>query len=117
MSYITYEEYANLGGTVDPSVWDWFAWNAEQQLNDWTHNRLQQPETLEPIKKNVQCCMRLIIDALSEANNNERDVTGVSNDGVSVTFANAKTSDEKMHDVYLQVVRALPINVVTWAVD
>lgn len=105
--YLTFEEYKELGGTADQTSFTPLELQARYKLDYWTFNRITEPD------ERVKLCMRLIIDVLYEIQNNIIDVSSFSNDGVSVTLANAKTDDQKMNDVYSRVVEILPVELVS----
>lgn len=105
--YLTYEEYKELGGTAEQPSFTQLELQARYKLDYWTFNRITEPD------ERVKLCMRLIIDVLDEIQSNIIDASSFSNDGVSVTLANAKTDDQKMNDVYSRVVEILPVELVS----
>lgn len=105
--YLTYEEYKELGGTAEQPSFTSLELQARYKLDYWTFNRITEPD------EGVKLCMRLIIDILDEIQSNIIDASSFSNDGVSVTLANAKTDDQKMNDVYSRVVEILPVELVS----
>lgn len=108
--YITYEQYKAMGGVVDASAFPRLARLAQKKLDYWTQNRIL--ETTE----DVQLCMTIIMDAMGKIDRGEKDVASVSNDGVSVTYASARTEEQVMESVYDQVVEILPVELVSLAV-
>lgn len=105
--YLTYEEYKELGGTADQPSFASLELQARYKLDYWTMNRITEPD------ERVKLCMCLIIDVLYEIQSNIIDASSFSNDGVSVTLANAKTDDQKINDVYSRVVEILPVELVS----
>lgn len=105
--YLTYEEYKELGGTAEQPSFTQLELQARYKLDYWTFNRITEPD------ERVKLCMRLIIDVLDEIQSNIIDASSFSNDGVSVTLANAKTDDQKMNDVYSRAVEILPVELVS----
>lgn len=110
MSYITYEEYTANGGTVDASSFPRLSRLAEKCLNYWTQDRITESN------EDIKLCMTLIIDALHAEQSGEMDVTSFSNDGVSVSFADAQTKEQKWQNVYDQIVEILPVELVSLCV-
>lgn len=105
--YITYEQYAAMGGTADASSFPRLVRLAEKKLDYWTQNRITEPT------EDVQLCMTLILNAMGKIDRGEKDISSVSNDGVSVTYASAKSEDQIMGSVYDQIVEILPVELVS----
>ena len=57
--------------------------------------------------------MFLIIEQIYENETGETDVSSVSNDGISISYAEAKTSEQKMQDLYQKIVEILPLELVS----
>lgn len=110
MTYIDYAEYVRLGGTAQESDFLRLELLARKKLDHWTQGRITTPDD------DIRLCMTLIIDRLNDDQSGEQDVSSVSNDGVSMSFADAKTSDQKWSDVYDRVVEILPIELVSLCV-
>ena len=108
--YITYAEYVQNGGKAQESDFHRLETLARKRLDYWTQNRITEPDD------DVKLCMTIIIDRLDDDQSGEQDVSSVSNDGVSMSFAEAKTSDQKWADVYDRVVEILPIELVSLCV-
>lgn len=95
--YLTYEEYQNMGGTLDETTFNDFEFEAETYIDWYTFNRLSKFEELpEAVKK---CMYRIILlakarfDMLmtstptgSSTLGLEASLTSQSNDGVSLTY-------------------------------
>lgn len=110
MSYITYEEYTANRGKADASAFPRLARLAEKRLNYWTQDRITGSN------EDIKLCMTIIIDAMHAEQSGEMDVSSFSNDGVSVSFAGAKTYEQKWDDVYRQIVEILPVELVSLCV-
>lgn len=108
--YITYVEYVQNGGKAQESDFHRLETLARKRLDYWTQNRITTPDD------DIRLCMTLIIDRLDDDESGEQDVSSVSNDGVSMSFVEAKTSDQKWADVYDRVVEILPIELVSLCV-
>lgn len=109
--YITYEEYVANGGTADQSSFANLETLAEFKLNYWTLDKITETDD------KIKWCMTLLINALAEVQNGESDVSSFSNDGISVTFIDAKTTKQKMQDVYRRVVEILPVELVSVVIE
>lgn len=92
--YLTYEEYLNMGGTLDETAFDNYLIDAEMLIDWYTFNRLEN-ETVIP-EKVKKCVYKLISlsDMKSKAFVLGREVNGEgnasvasqSNDGVSISY-------------------------------
>lgn len=92
--YLTYEEYLNMGGTLDETAFDNYLIDAEMLIDWYTFNRLEN-ETVIP-EKVKKCVYKLIslADMKSKAFVLGREVNGEgnasvasqSNDGVSISY-------------------------------
>lgn len=92
--YLTYEEYLNMGGTLDEAAFDNYLIDAEMLIDWYTFNRLEN-ETVIP-EKVKKCGYKLIslADMKSKAFVLGREVNGEgnasvasqSNDGVSISY-------------------------------
>lgn len=105
--YITFEEYEALGGKCDQATFPTLEMQARYKLDYWTQDRITEPD------ERVRLCMKLIIDTFFEKENGEEDVASFSNDGISVSFADAKTFEQKMSDVHDAVVEILPVELIS----
>ena len=95
--YLTYEEYQNMGGTLDETAFNDFEMEAETLVDWYTFNRLQK-DTTYPAKLK-QCVYKLIKMAqerqaalsLGEAASGDStesaaSIASRSNDGVSISY-------------------------------
>ena len=95
--YLTYDEYQEMGGTLDETLFDTLRLDAQGYIDWYTFNRLWN-ET--EIPERVKICMYQLINLISVTNNTlmpdvqathginvNAQVTQQSNDGVSTTFA------------------------------
>lgn len=94
--YLTYQEYKNMGGTLEETSFEMYEFQARAKIDWYTFNRLQkETEFPEAIKR----CMYLIISYLLQANSisgvSSSDESGgaytsniasQSNDGVSISY-------------------------------
>ena len=107
MSYLTYEEYSALGGKAPEADFPRLELEARKLLDYWTQNRITDSDD------DIKLCMTIIIDAENADQSGERDVSSFSNDGVSVSFADAQTKEQKWADVYDRIVEILPVELVS----
>lgn len=105
--YLTYEEYSALNGKAPESEFTRLELLARKRLDYWTMNRITEPDD------DIKLCMTLIIDAESAEQSGEHDVSSFSNDGVSVSFSDAQTKEQKWSDVYDRIVEILPVELVS----
>ena len=86
--YITFEAYSGMGGSIDDSnVFARYAARADSVIDRMTHGRIRD-ET--PVRSCAQYAAYALIEQMradDESAYNGRAVTGMSNDGVSVSFA------------------------------
>lgn len=103
--YLTYEQYEEMGGTLDDTIFNSFEYEAESIVNWYTFNRLKGEETYpEELPK---CMYRLIellklqADALilgkqvdgSNSSGSNAPIKSQSNDGVSISYNSIDASD------------------------
>ena len=105
--YLTYEEYSALNGKAPESQFARLEHLARKRLDYWTMNRIVEPDD------DIRLCMVLIIDAEYSEQSGEHDVSSFSNDGVSVSFADAQTKEQKWASVYDRIVEILPVELVS----
>ena len=93
--YLLYEEYQDMGGTLDEATFTDLEFGARSQIDWYTFNRLQDEETLtEAVKRCTYKLIQLIEEkrnasALSGSEDESSISAGVasqSNDGVSISY-------------------------------
>ena len=87
--YLTYEEYAGMGGGANVDAFTRLEAKARAQLDRMTYGRITGEN---PVRQNVKYCMFDMIDALDAGESiaamaGGREVSAMSNDGVSISFA------------------------------
>ena len=99
--YLTYEEYTDMGGTLDETLFNSLELDAQGYIDWHTFNRLWKEEwRTDEIMERVKICMYQLIKLLEVTNNLlapsvqstggvnvNAQVTTQSNDGVSATYA------------------------------
>lgn len=88
MAYLSIEEFATIGGEMDNAAFYRHEMKARRLIDRMTHGRIREEE---PAREAVKMCMHDLIRAMAEdealAGAGGREVTAVSNDGVSVSYA------------------------------
>lgn len=102
--YLSYEEYQNMGGTLDEATFDDYCFEAEAKVNWYTFNRLKNDtEFPQEVKRCVYRLIKLIQDmnqamVLDGAGDDSSGgvVAGIasqSNDGVSISYNTLSARD------------------------
>ena len=92
--YLEYSDYAQMGGELEPDVYERLGAKAERLIDRATHGRLQQ---MADVSKPVKYCIMELIGALQADESlggmaAGREISSMSNDGVSVSFASSGAS-------------------------
>ena len=100
--YLDYDSYAQLGGEIDPDVYERLAAKAERLIDRATHARLKAQAT---VPMSVKYCIMELIDAIQAdesmgSMSAGREINSMSNDGVSVSFAAMAASAR-----YMEIIR------------
>ena len=102
--YLTYEEYQNMGGTLNETTFNDYCFEAEAKINWYTFNRLKGNTTYpEEVKRVVFKLVKLLQDMNSamvisgEGDGNSSGavagITSQSNDGVSISYNTLSARD------------------------
>lgn len=105
--YLTFEEYSALNGKAPESQFAKLEHLARKRLDYWTMNRIVEPDD------DIRLCMALIVDQEYDDESGVFDVSSFGNDGVSVSFADAQTKEQKWASVYDRIVEILPVELVS----
>lgn len=119
MSYLTYEEYQEYGGTLDETTFNDLEFQAEVQIDWYTFNRLQNDEIVnERVKKCVYMLMNLlqakmIASALplQDGSTNTQTQAGIiqqSNDGVSIMY-NTRSAEEVLKNSQTEIANCIKL--------
>lgn len=92
--YLEYNDYAQMGGELEPDVYERLGAKAERLIDRATHGRLQR---MAEVSKPVKYCIMELIGALQADESlggmaAGREISSMSNDGVSVSFASSGAS-------------------------
>ena len=100
MSYLSYEEYVAMGGTLDESNFNDLEFEAEAIVNWYTFNRLKNDTQ---IPSEIKRLIKYLIDVVKVQNegvlgstggsDNSAQIASQSNDGVSVSYAILSASE------------------------
>ena len=104
--YLTYDEYTEVGGTLDETEFNYYAYEAESYIDWYTFNRLHgTTEIPEEDKRCEVYLIKFIQERLSvlgvsmggDGGSNAKDpimsLMSQSNDGVSVSYGNMSAKD------------------------
>lgn len=111
MSYLTYAEYQEYGGTLDEATFNNLEFQAEVQIDWFTFNRLQNDTTVSVRVKRCVCMLidlinnKMIATALPDVSGGTQStmnasIASQSNDGVSISYNVVSASQivEKFQD-------------------
>lgn len=107
--YLAYPHYVELGGKASEEAFPALALMAQKKLDYWTQDRIDE----EQITPEIWVAMTLLVNHFNADLLGDRDISSMSNLGVSVSSADAKTREQKLQDIYTQVVEILPFELVT----
>lgn len=94
MQYLTFEEYQSYGGQLDEPTFNREELKAQKRIDFLTNNRLMNDTVIpEPVKVAIYEVMLLFKEKENYENPESQNVTGFSNDGVSVTFENQSVKE------------------------
>lgn len=122
--YLTYQEYTDMGGTLDATSYSNLEFEAEATINWYTFNRLKKDTVIpEEVKRLMFYLISLAVQKANLITESNQDKNGAapataiksqSNDGVSVSYNvlsakevidAVKNSEEEAVDRFLQGVR------------
>ena len=100
--YLEYGDYAQMGGELEPDVYERLAAKAERLIDRATHARLKAQAS---VPDGVKYCIMELIDAIQADESMGgmsagREISSMSNDGVSVSF-NAMAVSAR----YMEIIR------------
>ena len=93
--YLTYEEYQNMGGTLDETAFNNLEYEARTYIDYVTFNRLKaDTDVSEDVKRCMYYIMNLLQNKMTALNGGDTAsedgvggiISGQSNDGVSVSY-------------------------------
>ena len=108
MAYITINDYVDLSGCAsEPDNFELLETRARQLIDRATHGRVRSES---PVREPVKMAMSELIsaiyaDRLSDAEHGGREVSAVSNDGVSVSYVSGSQKDSSRMTRYSAIIR------------
>lgn len=108
MAYLTINDYIDLNGREsEPENFELLELRARQLIDRATHGRIRSES---PVRQPVRMAMVELIDAihadrLSDAEHGGREVSAVSNDGVSVSYVSGSQNDSSRMTRYSAIIR------------
>jgi hypothetical protein len=100
--YLTIEEYAGMGGTLDDATYARCAVRADALITRMTHGRIQDESPVRECVKYAAFDLAEAIAADARTGMDGAEVAAVANDGVSITYAAPETSARR----YARIVRS-----------
>lgn len=95
--YLTYDEYRELGGTLDQTPFNLLEFACRKQIDENTQNRLKDIETAN-IPNEVKLCLFNLIDCVEKynetVNNASGNIESENIDGYSVKYVTASQVSE-----------------------
>lgn len=100
--YLDYGDYAQMGGELEPDVYERLAAKAERLIDRATHARLRSQAS---VPDGVKYCIMELINAIQADESMGgmsagREISSMSNDGVSVSFTAMAASAR-----YMEIIR------------
>ena len=94
-TYLTYSEYREMGGTLDPAPFMEAEYDARKRIDRWTDMRVQY---MDAVPEDVKRCMMKLIAVGSaagvEAQISNPTVTSFSNDGYTESYGHALSAED-----------------------
>jgi hypothetical protein len=123
--YVTYEEYSELGGTLDEKSFAVAEPRAEMLLDGWTLNRLKSERVVADLEqmgeyRKVKVAMAWLVDQMQgiekarKAKSEGTEVTSFNNGVNSFSFGGGASSEATAAEAsaYHEVCRMLPVELV-----
>lgn len=99
--YLNYEEYQELGGTLDETPFNILELEAQKNIDKYTFGRLKNLD--EQINEVKICEFKLIelLDTYNSYNKLNKSISSESTDGYSISYggASANVSNAKINDI------------------
>lgn len=86
--YLTYSDYAAMGGTAPRAVFDRFNSRVQSMISERTHGRVIDESPVRPaVRYAAYDLITVMMEAAESGAETNGTVASMSNDGVSVTYA------------------------------
>lgn len=98
--YLTYDEYLNMGGTLELAAFNLKGYDAEKLIDKRTFNRIKKDNDFV-IPMDLKICMFKLINILQEKEqflasiDSQQVISSRSNDGVSESYVTYGIEDKK----------------------
>lgn len=103
--YLTYEEYVQLGGTLDETPFNILELEAQKNIDKYTFGRLKNLE--QQINEVKVCIYKLInlIDTYNAYENQNKSVSSENTDGYSISYnqATENVSKAKINEIKILI--------------
>lgn len=105
--YITYEEYAQMGGTAAEAAFPRLDYMARKRIDRYTQNRVK---AMQEVPESVKRCMVELVNSMEKNDPtktaSEAALSGFSNDGYSESYAEPMTAQTQENNLY-NVIRSM----------
>lgn len=103
-AYLTYEEYANYGGSASQTAFTPLEFKARKRIDYLTANRVQAMEEVpEAVKLCMVCIMNIEQTAGAEAQVTSPQITSFNTDGYSESYGKALSADDAETQIKKQI--------------
>lgn len=92
--YLTYQEYQDLGGTLEQTPFNLLEFEARRKIDLKTFNRIKD---IDPIPQEVKLCVYELINRIesyANANNTNGNVASENIDGYSISYVTSNQISE-----------------------
>lgn len=111
-SYLTYDEYAEMGGKVDSSAFPNLERRAKRKIDCFTHDRLKLSNNIPKVVKELS---KEYVDRINGFEQS-RNIESYSNGQESISYAQVSISQFDV-DLYRLAVEMLPIELISGVVE
>lgn len=105
--YLSYEEYAYMGGVLDDLAFEHLEIKAEKIVDYYTCSRFR---SLEEVPYEVKCLMFELIGMIASEDGKGTLIASESNDGTSVTYV--KKDSKTISDEYYMAIKSYLTDIV-----
>lgn len=98
MKYLTFDDYISIGGTLTEAEFNRLEYRAERLIDNATQGRIKGTDSIpEAVKR---CAFELVLYLAATAESGSAAaVSGFSNDGYSVTYAEQKSAEQQIYGI------------------
>lgn len=99
--YLTYEEYAEMGGTAAEAAFPRLEYMARKRIDRYTQNRVK---AMQEVPEAVKRCIVELVNAMGVTDPtktaSEAPLSGFSNDGYSESYSEPMTAQVQENNLY-----------------